>query len=623
VKTRARCRAFSGLFLAATLIALTPAFGQSVLGIARLPGTSVPSAGAVSGGGASWSGLTAAELRTALPGLSLLAPPGVAGNSIVQSLARLLAASGAQPAALSAATPAAQADAIRLRAAAEVRTLAATAPAAEAASLPAQILALDGLRASLTDARACWTVVIADGDPELLQRLEEKKSSVESQLAEKKKALVRSMIEESRDWDAPAWHGRTAVYTLPDGNVLAVKFQKRSRGSLLMEQDGMTHAAQAGVAAPVPLDLTRATSPEAVDWLQAMGKKGEFLPYLIPARDATGFFAYLGAKLPSDFEGDRRAAIAAAADRSMRDMIRLAESGLVHESLAPLSHSEAAWSWNYLRWSGLRHGPTSIHSWKKGLSFANLRMSGIADFEHIRALDPAVVGQNLTEWSLLVLSAGAANAVPARATADILWSGFKLHAAARIDPDAYALDLARLRGLLRSATRRFYGFERRSRLLPRWLVAAHNAFIGAFSNRDIDRGEALVLSGAVLQTLVADVVYPYVTALKGRAPGRWSDLNDTEHRTISPSQSAARIFVNLLALVLPFAWAGLFGFLLWTPHPSAALDALAIPILLILGSLVLLLGVSTLRALSGVLKRFAFPTWIRAQEKPGDAERPY
>jgi hypothetical protein len=611
-KIRPRRRSRFVFFLITALAAQGPVFGQVALQILRLPAASSPSAGAASAGGASWSGLTSAELRTALPGLSLLAPSGAAGNPIVASLARLLEAADVPPAALVAPTPAAQAEAIRPRVAAVLRSLAQAAqgsPAGADAPLSDQILDLDRLRSSLEDARLCLPFVLADGDPRLLDRLEAGQSAVESRLAEKKQAMVLRMIEESRDWDAPAWHGRTAVFSLPEGHALAVKFQKNSRDSLSDEEKGMRRASRVGVAAPVSLGVAKASSPEATQWLnRLMNGNGQFLPYLIPARDAGNFFSYLGARLPTDSKEKARAAVAAAADRSMRDLIRLADHGLVHESLAPLSHSAVDWSWDFLRWSFFRHGPSSIHSWKSGLSFPNLRMSGIADFEHIGEFDSTVVGQNLTEWALLVMSAGAANAIPARAAADILWNGFKLHAAGRIDPNAYALDLGRLHGLLRSAVRRFYRFERLSRLLPRWLVEYHNSSISGSSSRDIRRGEPLVMSGAVVQTLVVRAVFPYVSALDEEDLGRWGDLNYTEHVVLSSGSSVGQMLISGVLLAIPAVFALAIGVII-ASSPSAA--ALKVPSLLAVGLLALPAVVPTLRALSDLLARALIPRWIR------------
>ena len=74
---------------------------------------------------------------------------------------------------------------------------------------------------------------------------------------------------------------------------------------------------------------------------------------------------------------------AEAALRSVDQLAALAELGLGHESLAPLSHSEARWRWNYFRWDNLRFGPSAIHNWLEALKYPNLRLSGLADFGHI------------------------------------------------------------------------------------------------------------------------------------------------------------------------------------------------------------------------------------------------
>jgi hypothetical protein len=633
VKKRMRLSILSALtrlVLVAAIIAQAPAYAQAGAGIAvpQLAASAIPSAGLTTGAAIaqrpSWSELSAAELRMALPGLGLLAPADASASPVIRSMARLLDRAGVEPVSLTSETPAGQAEKIQAKIVTEIQSLlqkAQTYQDDETASLPDQIVALDALRSSLDDARRALPSIASANGLELAQRLDMERSIIAARLQGKKEALVRRMINDAQGWNAPAWHGRTAVFSLPDGNMLAVKFNKPDALPLKIEDEGMREANEAGVATPVALGLVKSSFPDADPWLQRMGKDGDFLPYLIPKNIASGFFSYLGAKLPADFKGDKAALIREAADRSMRDIIRLADHGLAHKTLAPMSHSEVSWAWDYFRWNqivgGVSYGPSNIHSWKKGLSFANLRMSGMADFEHITVLAESIMGQNLTEWSLLVMLAGVSNGLSVRKTADILWSGYKLHAASRINSASYTLDLKRLRLNLLGAARRFYRFHRLSESLPRWMIERVNHMIGTHSAQMIGRGEPLVMSGSVVRKLILDVIYPYVTALKGQTPRKWDHLNRMYgYQSVTRQDIRVQMFRSLQ--LLPF-WLIALGICSWFPISSWLPTIMPTPpgimaMLLILTTFipaVLFLGPRVLQGLCGFAKRAITPLWIR------------
>jgi hypothetical protein len=590
-------RALTRILLVTALAAQIPLRAQEL---------AVPASDAAISKGPAWADFSAAELRAALPGLSLLVPPSVSDNPSLKSMARMLDRSVTGRIALASVAPKAQAEAIRTQIAAELRGL-AEGPQIDRddddASLPDQIAALDARRSSLEDARAVLPLIFSGGAPELLLTLEKERSAAAARLQEKKEALVRRMINDSDDWGAPAWHGRTAVFSLADGNKLAVKFRKKYGASLDDEIKGMERAHAAGVSTPVPLGLVNSSFPGAGAWLAKMKMGTDFLPYLLPKKSAADFFSYLGAELPADFHGNKSAAIGDAAARSMRDMVLLADRGFAHRTLAPMSHSEASWDWNYFRWNINGYGPTSIHSWKKGLSYANLRMSGIADFEHIGTYDPATAGQNLTEWSLLVMLAGASNGLPVAETADILWHGYELHAASRIDPDSYLLDSVKLHRRLLAAANEFYRFHRRSAALPRWVIDLRNRLTGMVSVGTVERGEPLIMPGSTVRKLILDVVYPYFTALKGGAPGKWDDLRyELKHSKSWMYAAMNLILYNALIPMIVLTMSAAFiasilppsfgPFLIWTAFIMSAA-----------------------RFLAGVIGRASIPRWVRSRPR--------
>lgn len=310
--------------------------------------------------------------------------------------------------------------------------------------------------------------------------------------------------------------GRTRLLDLDDGAVLAVK----SQNSPAHEAAMMSRAELFGVTAPIPL-------PAGQD---------RVLHYLVPRELAGGYFSYLGQRLSLP-KSERKPRVREAALKVIDQLAVLQRHGHRHFSLAALSHSGGTWEWNYWRMSNsyfslLRFGPTSLHNWRSGLRFPNMRLSGLADYEHVGVLAPEdafhrvdglqerekslryrILGQNLTEWSLTVMRAGLNNGLGLRWTAELLaeglWRWGELMVPGGLPP---AADRRVLKKAALSAARRYFTFTRLNAAMPQFLADFINAIVDINILSAVKRGEALVMPGAVVAPLVLDVVRPVAGA---------------------------------------------------------------------------------------------------------------
>jgi peptide deformylase len=277
---------------------------------------------------------------------------------------------------------------------------------------------------------------------------------------------------------AAAWRGRTADIPLPDGSVLSLKRHKEIK-DLVNEADRMQDVLSFGIEAPIP--LSRA------DGLHSLKdpKKGDlYLPYLMPKGLVEGYRAYLNDKLPDGLSSEEKAArIEAAAIKAADHMIVLLRNGRAHSSLMPLSHHGSHWEWDFWRWNipflgEMRYGPSFISVWREAFAFPNIRLSGLADWEHIAPLkdfyqthhhdDHAkgtvhhdayslALGQNLAELSFLLLHSGTLNGLPAVETARIIEAALKRYLAGALGSgEAASFDWdSSVRSALISSARRF------------------------------------------------------------------------------------------------------------------------------------------------------------------------
>ncbi len=302
------------------------------------------------------------------------------------------------------------------------------------------------------------------------------------------------------------WYGRTLVVDIGDGTVLAAKMRKDSEKPGELEEEAGKIAAVSFLGKALPK-----TQGE-----QRFHGGASGMIYTAPKE----FFSYLNDKLPASMDAQAKASwIRTSALESIEQMAALYERGLIHESLAPISHSEARWRWNYFRWDDMRYGPSTIHSWTDALLYPNLRATGLADFAHVVSRDAAdvseshkghgyeeskaitqlggfadlqhtLIGQNLTEWALIVLHSAALNGVPMRQASDIVWDGFARYLTRLRGTDALAaIDAV--------ATRR--AILATGRLMKLWTWT----------------GVEFIMPGTVIQPLIVRAVWPFTDAARG------------------------------------------------------------------------------------------------------------
>lgn len=136
-----------------------------------------------------------------------------------------------------------------------------------------------------------------------------------------------------------------------------------------------------------------------------------------------------------------------------------------------MTHSDTNWKWHFWRheyFDGRTlYGPSDIENWDSAVEHSNLRLSGLADFEHLRSArllggrrdvhlaengkrllieyDYEGVGQNLTELSVAVLhSALRINQLSHDQVVKIISEGIIRHAGERLSPGTFR-DFLRLR----------------------------------------------------------------------------------------------------------------------------------------------------------------------------------
>ncbi|HAM35909.1 MAG TPA: hypothetical protein DEB40_08275 [Elusimicrobia bacterium] len=357
-------------------------------------------------------------------------------------------------------------------------------------------------------------------------------AEVNSALIARSEALSQKILAALPDAADVVWHGRTAVVPVgADGSALALKFAKPGKG-VEAEGAGMERAGRFGIDAPAPLP-GRDGYVRPIDARSPQAQYGTaFMAYLLPGKLAGEFFSYLGDPLPLDWSREQKAqAVRSSALRAVDGLLRLQENGWHHETLAPLSHSEAKWQWDFWRKAGgttflelSRFGPSNIHNWEEGLSFANIRLSGLADFEHLAPSETRFsedsllrkdLGQNIFELSMLLIRAGYRNKLGAGQVSEILAEVLRRHASGI--PGGRPIEINRpvLFPLLKGMIRRFYSFYAVARATPRFLVRHFNDAVSRASTQTIPEGAALVMPGEILHPLIMDVIKPYVEALIG------------------------------------------------------------------------------------------------------------
>jgi FkbH-like protein len=193
------------------------------------------------------------------------------------------------------------------------------------------------------------------------------------------------------------WYGRTALLPLGDGNILAVKFLKVGEKRLEIHEEAvmMQELRKKGLNIPIPLKTC--TGEFTVDYaglLKTLAKEADpsmcYISYIAPS----SYFVY-----PKDIMS--KEAMVLCAKRSMDEFAWLLKHGYIHTSLSTLTHEKVSgrtWSWVYRPIGGLEE----LH---KLTAWPNIRLTGLADFAHVRKLFADdylrnLVGQGLAEWAI-------------------------------------------------------------------------------------------------------------------------------------------------------------------------------------------------------------------------------
>jgi hypothetical protein len=128
-----------------------------------------------------------------------------------------------------------------------------------------------------------------------------------------------------------------------------------------------------------------------------------------------------------------------------------------------------------LSFGNLRFGPTAIHNWLDKILYPNLRLMGLADFEHILPFSAfelqhnhynhdlvrhdvysMAIGQNLTEWALVMMHGATVNDLGTEMTTRIIMDGLERHARAVLPPGAFnPIQSPSVERAVRSTVRRF------------------------------------------------------------------------------------------------------------------------------------------------------------------------
>lgn len=502
-------------------------------------------------------------------------------------------------------------------AAQKLRALAEAVPAADP-SLPAVAAAAEAAaRVEALEDLAVAAEALPEADRAAIgeatgQRLEQERARLQTLGARVAEAGLAAMAD-GRPED---WAGRTFLLKAP-GGIAAFKELREDRGDDF-EREGSLMELSRRLGNGMPAPLTGADGR----FTTRLGGK-DYLVYVVP-EGAEGYFEYLGDSLGVP-AAEALARIRAAALGVLDEIGRLRRAGIAQTSLAPLSHSDVQWAWDHFRFESpadhlgvfdpfgyhrgspaLRFGPSSIHALNAVLRHANARMSGVvadpgefATREELGERWDSVVGQNLVEWSLLVLRASAVNGVPTEKAAELLTEGIMGLARAHLPEGAFSLDPRPLREAMRETAVRFYNHQRLDKRL--WPFFKH-AINETETYGDPAFNDPLSLAGGAIQRLAVGAVWPLTRALAGDDP-RSPPLKRTEKlHSRTPAQrndnyrsyyfmfgAASLGWYFLLALTATFLGGGVS----WAP-------------LLVLGGFFSLLGWLFGGAMPGVSSVFIF-----------------
>jgi len=203
--------------------------------------------------------------------------------------------------------------------------------------------------------------------------------------------------------------GRTLIAPLNQG-YLAIKLSIKPGDEvrLAREAEMMIHLAGLGLSSMLPVPLGGLFMIEGIDWQHAptykSPKNGQICTYAICYTADQGYFTYLNDPFLSNEEVIRGLAVCSG------DLAMMIRSGAVHTSLLPLYHrrepgpgrDSGAYQWR-------RKIAGRLEMWRDSCSYPNLRLSGLADFEHVEHYGsiPArdlqiLIGEQLLSLSLTI-----------------------------------------------------------------------------------------------------------------------------------------------------------------------------------------------------------------------------
>ncbi|MDP3789793.1 MAG: hypothetical protein Q8R48_05260, partial [Candidatus Omnitrophota bacterium] len=218
----------------------------------------------------------------------------------------------------------------------------------------------------------------------------------------------------------PAWAGRTMLIqdpADPDGYI-AYKFarENETEADLQNEVDGML------IARNVLGDTPELMTDNDGNLIQTYSGDLTNLPEGTPLNPNNYFVQY---KAKKDYfkylnnEGLDYTTLLNSSKKNLTDLAKLFKAGYLHTSLVSFSHiyrdnDDRQWLWDYGNGiPGDKDGPGEIEYFEEHIRYSNLRLSGIADYEHITPVGYAnsyhYIGQNLAEWMMVAIYSGLVN----------------------------------------------------------------------------------------------------------------------------------------------------------------------------------------------------------------------
>jgi HEAT repeats len=187
---------------------------------------------------------------------------------------------------------------------------------------------------------------------------------------------------------APRIMGRTLIFAI-DGGCLAIKFPSKPEDEEKLSWEASIQKCMIEVglrgSIPEPLGGIFELNGLSFEMKKALGAAGCRVLAYTAERD---YFIYLNYPRLRESEFQR------GLEGCASDLGRITARGMIHRSLIPLFHRReaspsrpdgGAYCWS-------RRAVGSLESWAESCRYPNLRLSGLADFEHVEVSDRASTG---------------------------------------------------------------------------------------------------------------------------------------------------------------------------------------------------------------------------------------